>query len=169
MVLHCCHHWLLNPRKNVYPLTSNIILYESVFFLRKYRFVVINHDLPFLPLKFARDCQDYIFSYFPIIKKQNKNVCVFSKFFALQISRNCNFGTWNYFGPISPSGIDVVVCQYVCICPLALMRCGKVSCNQKSMSEFTIAYTVYTYLSVFLSSCFPNPAEFYLWLAIIVK
>ena len=39
--------------------------------------MVIDHDLPFLPLKFARDCQDYIFSYFPIIKKQNKNVVSF--------------------------------------------------------------------------------------------
>ena len=57
----------------------------------------------------------------------------------------------------------------MCVCPLALVRCGKVSCNQKGMSEFTIDYIVYTYLSLFLSSCFPNPAEFYLWLATIVK
>lgn len=151
----------------MFTLWLLILSCMNLFFWEN-RFLVINHDLPFLPLKFARDCQDYIFSYFPIIKKQNKNF-VSSKFLTLQISRNCNFGTWNDFGPVSPSGIDVVVCQYMYICPLALMRYGKVSCNQESMSEFTIAYTVYTYLSVFLSTCFPNPAEFYLWLAIIVK
>lgn len=60
---------LTNARRNVYPFTSNIILYSVSFESLEVHFVIIDHALPCFYLKFTKNYQNYIFSYFPIIKQ----------------------------------------------------------------------------------------------------